>query len=222
MTRTCRAPGCQSPAASRYAVYCAHHKARWRRHGDTAQEAITAAALKPYIAGVNARIEKNRDNPAWGQLERRWQDVIDHAKRILATFEAGKPGNSHEMRAANEVRRIEGDAAPRDVVVTALALYVMLACEPRRFRSDAGFRFQLVRRVRALGDAHSGMSYDHASGKTRRIYRELPPKAVAIVGIWLAEAFGGAGVKLGQMELADTARHDDERQALRQALEDLK
>lgn len=220
--KTCRAAGCSKPAASRYAVYCAHHKARLRRHGAADQSAITAAEFKPHLARVNARIAKNRDNPAWATLDRRWLEVVDHAKSIVAAFEAGRPGYRHELRAAHTVVRLAFDTAPREVVVVGLAMFVSLALEPRRFSTDAGFRFQLVRRVRALGDAHSGLAYDHASGKSRRIYRELPPKSVAIIGQWLAEALGAAGIKLGRMERDEIERADHERQALHQALEELR
>ena len=222
MTKPCRAPHCQRPSASGFSVYCDHHKARLRRHGAVDQDAITAAMLKPYVRRVKARIEKNRDNPAWAQLDRRWLDVVDHARRILGQFEAGRAGLTVELKAATEVRRVADDGKVRDVVVTALAMFVLQACEPRRFKSDAGFRFQLVRRVRSLGDAHAGMSYDHASGKTRRVYREVPPQAMALMGQWLAEALGSAGIRVAELELEAIERVQDEQKALRQALDDLK
>jgi superfamily I DNA/RNA helicase len=54
-----------------------------------------------------------------------------------------------------------------------LAMCMMEELDRRRFRSDPGFRFQLVRRVRALADVSAGQKYDHRSGKVRRVYREL-------------------------------------------------
>ena len=221
MNPTCRAPACSHAAASRFSVYCAHHKARLRRHGAVDQDGISAAVLKPYQRRVRARIEKNRDNPAWTQLERRWLDVVDHAKRILGQFEAGRAGLTVELKAAHAVTRIADEASPRDVVVMALAMFVLLTSEPRRFKSDAGFRFQLVRRVRALGDVNAGLSYDHRSGKTQRVYKELAPKAVTVIGQWLAEAFGAGGMRVGQLELEDEQRQAIEWQDLFKALGDL-
>lgn len=87
--------------------------------------------------------------------------VVDHARRILAHFERGGVGRSYERRAAYEVTRLADATKPRDVVVAALAMFVMLELEPRRFRDDQAFRFQLVRRVRAPGDVNAGLSWDH-------------------------------------------------------------
>ncbi len=78
-----------------------------------------------------------------------------------------------------------------------------------------------MRRVRALGDVNAGLSYDHRSGKTQRVYKELAPKAVTVIGRWLAEAFGAGGMRVGQLELEDEQRQSAERQQLFKALGDL-
>jgi hypothetical protein len=54
-------------------------------------------------------------------------------------------------KAAEEVLKVAEEATPRDVIETVLAMSMMEELDRRRFRSDPGFRFQLVRRgVRAL------------------------------------------------------------------------
>jgi hypothetical protein len=53
-------------------------------------------------------------------------------------------------KAAEEVLKVAEAAAPRDVIETVMAMSMMEELDRRRFRSDSGFRFQLVRRVRAL------------------------------------------------------------------------
>jgi hypothetical protein len=150
MPRLCRAPGCDSPTTSHYSIYCSRHQSRLRRQGDVAQEAISKAELKTYLKRVRQRIAKNPDNPAWGQLEARWLFVVEHAKGIVAESQSGKAGIRYVRKAAAEVRKVAETATPRDVIETVLAVFVMQELEPRRFRSDPGFRFQLVRRVWAL------------------------------------------------------------------------
>jgi hypothetical protein len=222
MPGLCRAPGCDSPTTSRYSVYCSRHQSRLRRQVDVAQEAITAADLKEYLKLVRARIEKNRESPAWAQLEARWVALVEHAKGIISGFRAGKAGASYTRRAATEVLKVAESAQPRDVIEVLLAMYVMEELEQRRFRSDPGFRFQLVRRIRALADVNAGTRYDHKSNKVRRVYREMSPRAVATMGQWLADTLGGAGARLAKMEREEQERQDRERSQLHESLASLK
>jgi len=91
-------------------------------------------------------------------------------------------------KAADEVLKIAAVA-----IETVLAMSMMEELDRRRFCSDPGFRFQLVRRARLHADVSAGQRYDHRSGKVRRVYRELTPRAVATIGQWLADMIGGAG-----------------------------
>jgi hypothetical protein len=222
MPGLCRAPGCDSPTTSRYSVHCSRHQSRLRRQGDVAQEAISKADLKGYLKRVRQRIEKNPDSPAWGQLESRWLAVVEHAKGVGAAFRAGKAGARYVRKAADEVIKVAETATPRDVIETVLAMSMMEELDRRRFRSDSGFRFQLVRLVRALADVSAGRRYDHQSGKVRRVYRELTPRAVATIGQWLADMIGGAGIHLAQLEVRDIEEAKQKQQALWSALEELK
>src|SRR5690606_6951872 len=130
---------------------------------------------------VEARIRKNPENATWDHLDRRWLTLVDHSRSIIAEYERGKAGPKHERMAAYEAVRIADTVEPRAVVTTALAMVVMLELEPRRFRSDAGFRFQFVRRIRGLSPLVTGTTYDHNARKVRRIYREFPPRAVEVM-----------------------------------------
>lgn len=221
MNKVCRVPGCSAPAASGYSPFCRGHKAALRRHGDASQKGITAAELRSYLQRVQKRIEKNRDNPLWGMLEANWRAVVGHASGILAAYERGVPGAGYERTAAFEVQKLDSAASPHQVVEVVLAMFVMQSLDPHRFRSDKAFRFQLARRARALADVHAGTTYDHQKGTVRRVYRELSPRAMEVLGLWLAEALGGAGLRVGQLDLDDMAKRDEERRGLRQALDDL-
>jgi hypothetical protein len=222
MPGLCRAPGCESPTTSRYSVYCSRHQSRLRRQGDVAQEAISKAELTTYLKRVKQRIAKNPESPAWGQLGARWLAVVEHAKGVVAAFRAGKAGARYVRKAAEEVLKVAETATPRDVIEIVLAMSMMEELDGRRFRSDPGFRFQLVRRVRALADVSAGRRYDHRSGKVRRVYRELTPRAVATIGQWLADMIGGAGIHLARLEVRDIEQAKQARQALWGALEELK
>ena len=221
LQRSCRVLGCGAPAASRFAAYCSVHKVRLRRHGAVDQRGITKAALAPYLKRVRARIRKNEHNPAWVALDDRWRAIVDHARGIEAAYFAGRPGRRDERLAAHEAVKLGDDVPARAVVETVLAAVMMLEMEPNRFRTDRAFRTQLVRRVRALTDMNFGERYDHVSGRVKRAYRELPPRATAIMGQWLAEALGGAGLHVARLELREMEEKASERERLYKALREL-
>jgi hypothetical protein len=162
------------------------------------------AELTAVLNRIPDSIAMNPKSPAWDQLEARWLAVVEHAKGVVAAFHSGKAGVRYVRKAAEEVIKVAEAATPRDVVETVLAIFVMQELDPRRFRSDLGFRFQLVRRLRALADVNAGQRWDHKSDKVRRVYRQVTPRAVATIGQWLADALGGAGVQLGGLEVRDT------------------
>jgi hypothetical protein len=221
MHPTCRAPGCQAPISSRFSIFCSRHQSRLRRQGDVAQEAITKADLKTYVGQVRNRIAKNPDNPAWASLDDRWRTVVGHAEGILAAARRGVAGASYQRTAAHEVVKLNGHVKPREIVEAALALFMLLQDQPRRFRSDQAFRTQLVRRTRGLSDVNAGTRFDAVSGRTRRAYRELTPRATAVLGQWLADAFGAAGLHLAKLEEGDREARQREAQQLREALREL-
>lgn|SRR5215813_14554908 len=116
MSRTCRAPGCRTLAASRFAAYCEPHRATLRRHGAVDQKAITKAHIKTYLKLAKARIAKNPGSEAWTTLDARWRALVDHAQAILAARAAGRAdvhrASWTEIRALAAVRRLQYGRAP--------------------------------------------------------------------------------------------------------------
>ena len=125
MRRTCRAPGCHSLAASRFAAYCGPHRAALRRHGAVDQKAVTKAHLKTYLRLAKARIAKNPDSEAWTTLDARWRVLVDHAQAIVAAAVAGRAGSRFERAAAYEVVKLAEEVKPREVVEVTCAMVMM-------------------------------------------------------------------------------------------------
>jgi hypothetical protein len=98
---------------------------------------------------------------------------------------------------------------------------VMREEQPRRFRSDRAFDFQLARRVRALADANAGTYYDKETGKVKRVYRDVLPGTLEHLAAPLKEAFGVAGLRLAQLEEGERKRAANERQDLMAALKEM-
>src|SRR5262249_52214427 len=156
MKRTWRAPGCLSPAASRFAAYCPPHRATLRRHGAVDQRAITKAHLKTYLRLAKVHIAKNPNSEAWTTLDARWRALVDHAQAIRAAAAAGRAGSRFERSAAYEVVKLAEEVKPREVVEVTCAMVMMWDLEPCQFRSDRAFWLQLARRVRGLTDVNYG------------------------------------------------------------------
>lgn len=221
MNRLCGVRNCSSPTASRFAGYCHLHQANQRRHGHVDQRAVSKAQTKRYIATVRARIAKNAHNPAWTTLDERWRALVERANEIVARFERGAPCSRFEKIAAYEVVKLGGDVPPRAVVEMTLAMVLMRELEPRSFVSDGAFWVQVARRVRGLTDLNYGERYIHSTGKVRRCYRELSPRAAIMLGRWLAETLGIGGLHIARLERADSEKAISERRSLHDALSNL-
>lgn len=218
--KSCQASGC-SEAASGFSTYCDHHKQSLRRHGDPAQAGVTVHELRPYVAGVAARHAKNKDSDAWTILAKRWVLLADHARAVLARYAAGEPSQRFEVKAAQQVVNL-ADTVPADAVVhMAIAMYLFRDDQPGRFRSDKAFDYQLVRRVRGLSDVNAGTYWDQKAGRNKRVYRDLPPRAVEALAVWLKDAFGLAGLMLARKQRGEAAQVVEERHRLAAALEGL-
>lgn len=220
MAGLCRAPGCGKPA-TRYGHFCTTHKSRWRRHGDVGQQGVTKEALRPHVAFVRARIAKNAGNPTWDTCDARWLAIVDHAQGILGAAQRGVPGNRNERLAASAVLKLAPHVEPRAVVETVLAMYLMQDQEPRRFRSDAAFHTQLVRRVMRLSEVSAGEWPDPNTGRIRRTYRDFAPGAASVIGQWMADALGLAGLHVAKLERADTESARQSKADFHKALADL-
>ncbi|WP_151005925.1 hypothetical protein [Methylobacterium soli] len=124
---------------------------------------------------VQARIEKNQGNPAWDLCEARWCALVSHAQRLVTARHAGQAGSRFERIAAQEIVKLAANVEASVVMETTFAMFLLENEQPRRFRSDASFRFQLVRRLRGLSEVNAGVWFNAATGKTKRAYRELAP-----------------------------------------------
>jgi hypothetical protein len=165
--------------------------------------------------------ERNKGSEAWPLLVARWGALEGHSRGILDQVAKGLAYLKHERKAAEQVITLAGSVPAEKVVRTALAMFIMLEERPTRFLSDQAFRFQLVRRVRGLSAVNAGEYHDYRTGKSRKVYRDMPPEAVKVLGQWVAEAFGASGSKLASMEQEKARQSAAEKQRLADALEGL-
>jgi hypothetical protein len=201
MPLPCRVSGC-SKSQSGYSPFCSSHRSRKRRHGHEEQRTISKSDLKPFVEKVRARIAKQPQASLWSICDGRW-DVL------TTTWRAQPPSTifRHVRAGTKEVVRLAEKVSGREVAIATIAMYLLQEYKPRLFKSEAGFRAQLVRRVRSLSSASFSEWEGAADGRKRRAMSGLEPKTTEYLGQVLVELFGTAGVRVAKLE-----RHDDEEQ----------
>ncbi len=219
-TKHCEALGCHDTATG-FSTLCNRHKQTMRRHGHPLQTGITAHELRPYLARIKARQERNKGSELWSILEARWKALEGHGKSIMEAVMGGAAHIRHERLAAQQIGILAGSVPADKAIQTALAMYLMADERPTRFQSDKAFRFELVRRMRGLSEVNAASYWDHKAGKMRKVYRDTPPDAMETLGRWIAEAFGAAGLTLAGKEREEAQLKATERQRLADALERL-
>jgi hypothetical protein len=150
------------------------------------------------------------EKPVLTQLEARWRAVITYAEGVRQEARS-KPMVRYRREAAVETLRIGKSVEAKDLIETVLAMYVMQDQEPRRFKSDQAFKTQLVRRVRGLTRLNADAWTDAATGRQKLVYRDLSQRTVTIMGDWIAEALGPAGLMFARLERKD---HEKKQAAL--------
>lgn len=218
---TCRIQGCTLPISG-FSFFCEDHKRRNRRHGHPTQLAVTAHELEPFRKRVRARIEKNMGNPTWNILGARWEAVIEVAKSEEATYLTGAVHNRYEREAWFNVVKIGTSASAKEVIEVVLAMYLLQEENHHRFKSDNAFSAQLVRRVRALAPVNVASYYNNKARKVKSVYRDAKPKTTAILARIIQDTFGVAGVTVAHLERYEMKQLRDEKQALYDALGELR
>lgn len=217
----CKVPGCQSKG-SRYGRLCNVHKSRARRHGHPLQEGTTKQELKPYIEAVKGRFQSRPDSNAMAETEQRWYAQVETCKAIVAGYYRGQPTQRNQLIAAQEIIKVS-EAVPAALIIeTVIAMYLLADADPRRFRSDEAFLFQVVRRVRALTDLNVGTWYDPDLSRTKRVYRDLSPKSCQQMGLMLVSTLGIAGLYIASLECEYRASSKKNEENYFQALASLK
>lgn len=145
-------------------------------------------------------MKRNPDSEVWAILRSRWAGVVDHASAITAARDHGESFHRPTAQAADIVLHVARTVDKVKLCEVMLGLYLMEEASPGRFRDDRAFRFALVRRLRHLAPMGRGSYWNHKLRKTTSVYRDVPPRAVEVLGGWLAEAFGLAGHLIADAE----------------------
>lgn len=210
---TCPVSGCGRSAYGRSPL-CKRHRRNDSRHGHPTQAAVRPSDLAPLLKRIAARRKANPESPSWSLLAARWSTLTGYAERFLdEVVDAGEAHNKYERMAAEYVRTVARQADGQRVVDTALAVFMLCCASPFRFKSDTAVEYQASRRVRALSDVHIATYWSQPQQRTVRLYRDAPPRALAVLGAWLRQTFAAPAALLWELE----ARPKEDEEAKKRA-----
>lgn len=194
MTRPCQVPGCAAMRGSRtFSPYCQAHRATLRRHGHPEQAAVTLRHLAPYMATVRATMRANPDADFWTILRQRWDLMLSFARAAVAERESGRAHNGTEAKAGDLLLKVAAVVEFEKAAEVLLAVVIFEDRHRSAIKSDKALRFLLVRRLRHLAPMSKGSWYSNKTKRVHKVYRDLAPKVVEVIGAWLLEVFGLAG-----------------------------
>lgn len=221
MTHICIVPHCGIRTVGR-SNKCNAHRLALRRHGHPQQTGIKVPEYSPYRTAIKRLWDTNEASPMWEVIRARWARFLREAEVITSQFAAGMAVNRHEVRGAEELLRLDRNVPFQHLACTALALFILQADRPHRFKDDHAFDCQLVRKVRALDDLAVYKTWNHKRRVMHRIYRDLPPRAVRFLAAYLVGAFGEAGLLLRDHTKARPRLEATESKLMAEALRSLR
>lgn len=222
MHQQCSIPGCRSVVIARYSPLCQKHRQRLRRFGDPSQQTIHPRALAPHLMLLSKRQSDNADSAAWAILRRRWSAIVEQAQAAVSSAQEGEAFQRHRLAASRLILGVAGVADADLVARTCMAVVFHERSDPRRYASDRGLLFTMVRMFLRLNPAGMGRYYCPKLKRTRSVRQDAPPKTVEVLAEQLNAAFGGAAAQLWVIEQNRVPPAERERRDLAAALQALK
>jgi hypothetical protein len=221
--KLCSINGCGVSTAG-YSPYCNNHKRAKERHGDPLQTGVEASELQMYRRRIATRAKTNKANPVFEMVTANWKAAVAHSRAFFAKDSPvgqGATYNRIDALTYDQLIKLSDQSEVSDIFNVIAAMYLMQQETPHRFRSDDAFRFQMVRRVRRLSEINAGSFFNPKTGKTVRVYRDLPPRVTVRLGRVLVQVFGHLALRLAMLEAADIEKAENEKERFKAALGEL-
>ncbi|RYD31178.1 MAG: hypothetical protein EOP85_23035 [Verrucomicrobiaceae bacterium] len=220
MSSICCIYRCGQPVKGR-SNKCGAHRTALRRHGHPEQSSLTVAELEPYRSTILRIWRHSEDSAFWKTLRDRWDRQLRRAAALVSDWQRGMAVNLNQRKAAEELLKLDRNVAFQELAVMALAVYVLEMDQRHRFRDHRAFRFQLVRRARALDDLSAYKVWNQKRRAWHRVYKDFTPEAVVILSDHLGEIFAEGAFLLHDHRKVGQARIAGEAQAMSEAVKGL-
>jgi len=219
VVKVCRSCG-REKLLTHHGVNCSVCLARIKRHGDAHQYAIRPNHLEPYLRIVQ-RVRERNVHLNWDAIHSRWDVVVNHAKDFLAEWRAGKAIISYHRSGAEAIVTLSEKVDAKDVIDTAIAMYLMDEFEPNRFQSFVAFKTQLVRAIRKLDKGNlTRHRSKHQQGQTSTL-NELHPHSVEYIASLIVPTLGVVGAHVAKLERTKEEKEREEKNAMYAELDKL-
>jgi len=215
----CPTPGCGRPRHrnrfARWGVqsHCSRCCQRIRRHGEVDQRAVLQREWRKVATRLRRLVQRggkaDRVELAFRQIASNLAEVtVDDLRQPSQNGKARVWVPRWQAQALDEVQRVLGDTDPIASGYLICAMFVLREADSRRFASDRGFNFELVRMWRKQTRLAYGSWYNPETDTVRGYWKDLPPRVVEYVAELLLVAYSRvAGLALGAV------RKERERQA---------
>jgi len=111
------------------------------------------------------------------------------AMGIVGDFERGRPGDYRRVRACREILHVMRATDHIEPALMLGAMFLLWHEQPHRFVSDRGFYFEMTRVFRSLAPRNTASYWDHKAGRVHKVYRELSPAVVSLIGEMILEPY---------------------------------
>lgn len=183
--RLCAVPGC-TRLATGYRKHCENHRRQAMRHGDPEQRGIAVGELQGHRKAIERFINRRDDRDrVWSVIEAHWRAFAEWAQGELREMTTGLTYHKPTKDALESIRNVADTNEPREVMLTLMALFKLWYEKPQRFRSDRAAMFQAARALRSITDVHVEKYRNGNTGKLHRVFRDMSPRVLTILGQWL-------------------------------------
>jgi hypothetical protein len=218
----CRCPGCSRAARSRRSVYCEKHNSRNRRHGDPQQSTVTRKELQPYIEFIERLIKKETTGKLEEALKKIRGCLFNDAKDVEIDYsQRGKALPMNWLKAHREIMAVFRSTDWRKPAVLLASLFLLQYDKPHRIASDRGFIFEAARLFRSLSPQSVGSYWNHRTGKVHKVYKDMSPRAVNVLGTLLVDAYAPWMGTVKQQWDRQRKQQDEIRQLLSESMESI-
>jgi hypothetical protein len=184
---------------SRYGNHCSAHTSFQRLHGDVRQRPIRKPELKPYLAKLK-HWRGTLDPTLWTGVDGQWAGVL----LPLAEDQISTKFNKKARRAAGrEILAIDAGVEDKaEIADLVLALWLLAEDDRKRFVNDKAFKFETARLVRNLAPSTRRHTLNPTEGKPKTYFTRTPAPVMEVLGGWLHDAYGAAGLTLARTQWA--------------------
>jgi hypothetical protein len=184
------------------------------------QATITRKELQPYIAFIERLIKKETTGRLEEALKKIRGSLFNDARDVEIDYsQRGKALPMNWLKANREIMAVFRSTDWKKPAVLLASLFLLQHDKPHRIASDRGFIFEAARLFRSLSPMNAGSYWSHKTGRVHKVYRDMPPRAVNVLGTLLVDAYAPWMGTVKQQWDKQQKQQEEIRELLRESME---